>query len=481
MKKMKDTLFNMASPSSFSLTFDIHIITALLTPLNEVISMALRVICPGEEEPDDPGTYQRLYPIPDTPTESVILYNKHIQKTSHILANVVGVFTDWIQSFFDPNYFTRVRIRTQSAYGEFKSFMKNIYKAEKPFMVIDPQTIDSDDESIFAQNMINRYNMYDPDNDNIGAQLIYSQSIMKNDQFELVYRRNRFRFDFEILIMEQNLDRQLDTYNKLIMTIRHNSKFLLPRMVPHLLPLKYIQMVAELYDYDYKSETFLQYLNSISRYPIIRRISPNGKFTFYMQQEMNLQIEVPGYPNKDTPEMSAAIEWGARITDSFTIRADLPAEYLLLIPKEYHKKPKHALDEDPENISVISPVYADMDWPTEFGEYKLTNRIDIMVQEGDDHSLDIKPVIKNFDENLYNRIMECVARQGKLSDLVMVRVYPNGSYQETGYTFDDAGILTLVDPKYDKLYTANIYLNLAAINMIREGHAAKHIGTIDKY
>lgn len=445
--------------------------------------MALRVICPGEETPDDPGIYKRLYPIEDEPKESTILYDKHIQKSSYIMANVVGAFNDWIQSFFEPDYFKRVRIRTQSAYGEFKSFMKQIYKIDKPFLVIDPQSIEIDTESIFAQNMINRYNMYDPDHDNIGAQLIYSLPVMKNDQFELVYRRNRFRFDFDIMIMEQNLDRQLNTYNKLIMSIRHDSKFLLSRVIPHLLPLKYMQIIANLYDYDYKSEEFLKYLNSISRYPIIRRISPNGKYTFYMQQEMNLQVEVPGMPQKDSPETSAAIEWGARITDEFTIRADLPAEYILMIPKreDDHYRPSKILEDDPENISLISPVYADLDWPTEYGEYKLANRIDIMVQEGDDHSLDLKPVIKTFDENIYNRIMECVTRNGKLSDLMMVRVYPNGSYQETSYIVDEKGILTLNNPKYDKLYTANIYLNLSAINLIREGHAAEQIGTIDKY
>jgi hypothetical protein len=444
--------------------------------------MGLRVICPGDEEPDDPGCYERLYPVPEEPKEETILYDKHVQRTSYILANVVGVFVDWIQSFFEPNYFTRVRVRTQSSYADFKSFMKKIYKIEKPFLVIDPQSIDNDEESLFTQNMLTRYNYCDPEHDNIGAQLIYSQSIMKNDQFELVYRRNRFKFDFEILIMEQNLNRQLNTYSRMLMSIRHNSKFLLSRTIPHLLPIKYIKIIAELYGYDYRSDVYLEYLNSVSRYPIIRRISPNGQYTFYFQQEMNIQVETPNFPSKDTPEMSDAIEWGARITDDFLLRADLPTEYVLLIPKrEGHTVPHFVKEDDPENISMISPVYADLDWPKEFGDYKLTNRVDIMVQDGDDHSLDIKPVLRGYDMNIFNRVMECVSRGGKLSDLLMVRVYPNGSYEETSYTFDEQGILTLNNPKYDKIYTANLYVNLKTINLIREGSAIENIGTIEKY
>lgn len=441
---------------------------------------SFRVLGPKDVQ-DDPGTFEKLYPIEPIPEHETIVYDKYIQKSSYILASVVGAFTDWIQSFFDPNYFKMVRIRTQSPYAEFKSFMKKIYKVDKPFMVIDPQTIENDDESLFTQNMLGRFNNYDPDRQHIGAQLIYSLEVAKSDYFELVYRRNRFKFDFDIMIMEQNLDRQLNVYTNMMMNIRHNSKFMITRVIPHLIPLKYLQLIAQMHDYDYKSEEFLRFMNSVSRYPIIRRISPNGQYTFFMQQEMNLQIEVPGYPARDTPETSSAIEWGARITDNFIIRADLPAEFILMIPRKCMKRPKEVLRDDPDNISVISPVYADLDWPTEFEGFTLCNRIDIMVQEGDSHSLDIKDVIKSYDKHIHARIMECVARNGKLSDLLMVRVYPNGSYEETGYILDNQGILTLMDPKYDKIYTANIFVNLELINMIREGDALEKIGTIEKY
>src|SRR5699024_2241005 len=126
----------------------------------------------------------------------------------YIQANIVGCFNDWIKSFFPPDYFKFVRIRTQSSFAEFKSLMKNIYKKEKPFMIIDPRSIEHDENSLFGQNMINRYNLIDPNADDMGAKLLYSIEIMKDDMFELVYRRNRFRFEFDILIMEQTLHRQ---------------------------------------------------------------------------------------------------------------------------------------------------------------------------------------------------------------------------------------------------------------------------------
>ena len=186
------------------------------------------------------------------------------------------------------------------------------------------------------QNMINRYNNYDPINDRIGAKVLYSNHILHDDMCELMFRRNRFRFGFNVMIMEQTLDRQLNTYTKMLMDIRHNSKFLLPRVVPHLIPIRYITNIAGFHGMDYRSDDFLNYLNSISEYPIIKRITPNGQLMFFFNREMNIQVEVPNMtPSKDSPETSGAIEWGARITDSFYFIADLPAEYIFLLPGNF--------------------------------------------------------------------------------------------------------------------------------------------------
>ena len=442
--------------------------------------MALQVIPPTDWQADE-GVWEKIYPIPPQEEPQTILYDKEIQRTSYIQANIVACFDEWIRSFFPENYFTFTRIRTQSTFGEFKSFMKQIYKKEKPFLVIDPQSIEHVEDSLFGQNMINRYNIVDPKDDNFGAKLLYSIQIMKDDMFEMVYRRNRYRFEFEIMIMEQTMNRQINTYNMLLMNIRHNSKFLLRRTIPHLIPTKYIQNIANLKDIDWQTDAFLHYLNSISQYPIIKRVTPNGQTMFFFQQEMNIQVEVNGLPNKDTPETSAAIEWGARITDSFTFIADLPTEFLFMIPEEYKRKYDRSIPLDPEAVTYISPIYADFDWPTEIGDYKLTNRIDIMLQPGDDNHLDMKPVIARDYPDVHDTILEHIRRNGELSDLVMLKVYPNGSYKETMFTFNNDGVLTLQNPVPNKLYTVNVYVDLSTINLIREGRNKEFIGDIEKY
>lgn len=439
--------------------------------------MALRVYAPGDY-PFDPGGNHKLYPIEDKVDLSTIRVDHMIQRTSHIQANVVGAINDWILSFFEPNYFKFVRVRTESNFSTFKSLVKQIYKKEKPFMLIDPTSIEHDEESIFHQNMINRYNMIDPEHDNVGAKLIYSLSVMKTDMFELVFRRNRFKFNINIMIMEQTMDRQINTFNNLLMNIRHNSKFLLPRTLHHLLPSKYIINIAQLHGFDYQTDEFLAFLNSISQYPIIKKSLPNGQQLFYMEQTLNLQIEVPSIPNKDDPEMSDAFEWGARITDEFDVRADLPTEFLFLLPEELRPKYDNSIPEDPESISLISPYYADMDWPTEVNGYTLSNRLDIMVKEDDDNVLDLLGVVKNYNPEIYDTIQEHIQREGKLSDLVLTKTYANGSIIEEAAELGNDGMLTLHPSKLG-MFTVNIYLNLKTINYIRAGKNRTNIGTID--
>lgn len=442
--------------------------------------MGLQIYEKGDFIPDD-GSMNRCYPIGAEPKINEIVYDKHIQSMSYIQSNIVGVFNDWILSFFPNSYFKSFRIRTQSSYADFKSWMKGIYKKEKPLMVINPNSIETVEDSLFGSNMLNRYNFIDPEHDNVGAKLIYSRPIMKDERFELVYRRNRYRFEIEVMVMEQTLDRQLNTYNMMLMNIRHNSKFLLPRMIPHMIPIRYIQHIAYMHKMDWNSSEFLEYMNSISEYPIIKRFTANGQCMFFFEQEMNVQVEVPSFPSRDTPEMSEAIEWGARIVDSFTFIADLPSEFIYLMPKEFMTKFDKGFDEDPENVYITSPVYADLDWPEEINGYRITNKVDIMLQEGDSTEVHIVPMLREYSYELYQFVENHIKNKLPLGDIMKVRVYPNGSYTELGSILRDDGILELKAPKMNKIYTACLYIDFRRVHLITDHANKEYIGTVEKY
>lgn len=53
--------------------------------------------------------------------------------------------------------------------------------------------------------------------------------------------------------------------------------------------------------------------------------------------------------------------------------------------------------------------------------------------------------------------------------------------EEAKFTFNEDGILTMINPIPNKIYTVNIYLNYRNLNLIRSGKATEYIGTIEKY
>lgn len=444
--------------------------------------MALKIWSPTDFIADS-GWNGRDYPIPEANYDTHdIIYDNRVQNVSYIQAQLAGVFNEWFLSFFEDNYFKFVRIKTQSTLKDFKSFMKEIYKKEKPFLVIDPRPTEIVEDSIFAQNMLNRYNMLDPKHDNIGMKMMYALQIFHSDLFEMWFRRNRWRQEFDVMIMEESINRQTNIFNNIVMNIRHNSRFTLVRHVPVLLPTRHIKNIARFHLKNWESDEFVDFLNSISLYPIKKRYLGNGTPMFYMDYELHIHVEVPSFPAKDSAENTDAIELGARVTDMFIFTADLPSEFMFLTQKEYVGRFDRAIPSDPDAITFISPIYADMPWPTEIGDYKLTNRVDIEVQEGDSPCMDVIGLLRDFSMDVYETVKEYIEQEAyNISDLMKVDVYPNGSMKTVGSILHNNGVLELVAPQTNKLYTASIYVNLHNVNLIRKGKTTEYIGDIEKY
>ena len=433
----------------------------------------------------DDGTQNPLkgYPIIDKAPDNEMFIDLRIQNTATIHANITAAFVQWFQSFFEPGYFKHVAIKTQMPFTVFKSFMFDIYKKDKPILVIDPRPAEIDEQFLYAQNMLNRYNLIDPDHDNAGAKVAYSHRILKTDKFELKYRPNRFRFNFDIMITEQTQNRQENTFNMMLANIRHRSKFMLTRVMPLLVPTRYIMNIAKFHGYDWRSDDFLKFLNSYSKYPFKKEIRNNGRLMYFMLKEVHLQFETPDFPAKDGVETSDAIEWGARIVDQFVIGCDLPLEFLFLTGKEYVHEFMPDIDNDPDSITWISPVHKYLNWPTEFGsegQYKLLTRVDAELQEGDDDcTLDITQLIKDADEGVYNVIQHWIMHDGNIGDLVQVHVWPDGEWQEIGCQLNQNGVVEILAPELNKIYVVSIYINLETINLMRQGEQRRHIGTIE--
>lgn len=446
---------------------------------------------------DDDGSHNKLYEIRPMTHKRDIVYDNMIQKTSHIQANIVAIFEEWLLSFFPSDYFKTVRLTTQSSFADFKSFMKDIYKKNKPILVIDVEASEHVEDSLFGLNVIPRYNMIDPRYDVATSKILYSIELLSNENFELRFRRNRYRFSFDILYMVKSRNNQLDLYTFLLSNMRHNSKFTIERQVLNLIPLEYIHNMAISSGFeDYKDPKFLTFLNTFSRYPIINRVLPSGHWTFYMQQNLSLYFTIPDLPRKDSPEKSAAYEKGARVTHNVVIEADLPSEFIFLTPIDRSDFYIAGKDKDPDNIYYIAPElsFPEIDFDTPLvdtnGTYIAINKMKVMIEDESDNTLNIlEDVVKNVDTNLYETIKRYIKATKGINNCLKVVVYRKvavddlKSDNDNGVSIpvEDDGTIMITDPNFRELYMIVTYVNMLVLNNFLKMENTEYIGTIEKY
>ena len=438
---------------------------------------------PGSDiEVTDTSQAEEWIPVTKEIPEWDVLYDKQIQHTSLIQANIVEIFDKWFQSFFPHNYFKEVRISTEAPFSEFKSYIRTIYKKEQPFLLIDPTSVDPVDDFIFSTNMINRYSLCDPDTDESGMKLLYSLCLMETDKIHILYRRNRYAFKFDIMLMERSVPRRDDVYNFLLMNMRHRSRFSLSRRVATYIPLQMMINLAAFHGYDLKSDEFMEFVNRISVCPIEKRVTPNGKTRFYAHQEIHVHVEVPDFPSKDTAEKSGAIELGARLTDSFVLTADLPSEFIAVVPRNMACEYQTGVpDVDPEEFFYINNEIIngeiDLAAPRMIGErFKLVSRYDVELTRSDKNTINTLELIHEMDDEPYRNVVDALEAGVDIDDMVRVKVYTTEK-EEDGQMAAD-GTFTIVDADYRRIHLVFLYMDYSKINQVREFNDTQTIGTV---
>lgn len=446
------------------------------------------VIEDGEYGPDPVIDEDDYVPIEPNKKPGIIhdlIYDQRIQKISYIQANMAAVFREWFTGFFPPDYFRHIRMKSESTFTAFKSFMKDIYHKEPPVLVIDPNTIEHVDDFLFGTNVVNRYNLVDPKSDNVGAKILYSLAMIETEKIKLHYRRNRYRFRFDVMVMERSLNRSLDLYNYLIMNMRHNSKFMLFRRVPNLLPSHMIRSIAKINGFDSPDQKFLEWINARAiGCTITTRTLPSGQVMFFAEQDCHIQVEVPDMPAHDSPEQAEAIEVGARVTDSFIFTVDLPSEYFCTMEHEVTKDYIRYEEGDDPDIHYITKS-DDYKWEKgmdlEIGDYTLLNRVDVTIQDDQDNALDLLTVLNDVDAQM-RKTAEALLRDSNVTlpePLFLVKII-KGTKELTDFNLSDDGILTINFPDYSKIYHIYVYVNQKYINMYSSALNSEWIGDIQK-
>jgi len=272
-------------------------------------------------------------PIIETELSSAKLY-KETSSFSHVLGNITALIEDYITKMMPNDYFKQVRATTEVAFRDIKDFKKNLIVAEKPYMIIDPKLLLSEESDALPQLNWDRFNPTDH-TDMPSLYMMNHEFFIKNadnttNKFMLGYTLNRYKFQFDINILVNTQMQRLSLMNYLKSNFRFRHLFPIDRYTETLIPNSYIQYIADAWGMAITSNDFIQRLNRESPYTILRLHRPaTNKTEFFILLMSKLQLKLPSYPNEDSVRIGR-IEKYSQVGFSIEVETNIMNNFLLL-------------------------------------------------------------------------------------------------------------------------------------------------------
>lgn len=246
---------------------------------------------------------------------------------AHTYGNITCFITDYIKNLFPKNYFKTVHIATTIAHKQFSIFQnsnKEFLKKSKPMLIVRPR-IEMDDSSVFLYDTYMTTNANNTYNDTSFTNL---QPFMEDNTTGnyIKFLLNRLKISFDISIITETYMDALNQAHFLKNRLPINYYLFLPTSLESYIPRDLLELVGKsvgvpLYDANGSVSTFLNYINSHSRYPVsykMKNSTGNDEFFRY-------------YPcNVDTTFSGLSVDEGnkkGQIIESCAVQLSLTAEF----------------------------------------------------------------------------------------------------------------------------------------------------------
>lgn len=225
------------------------------------------------------------------------MYTMASASTSSLYGNVGCAIRELILSKFPYNFFRYSNVSTEMAFHNMRrQFGANtdteITKRERPYLLVQPvyQVPDPDG---FLQNVPLTKNDMDIQS-NTDKRYLFEVIKDKEYGWNLKFKLNRDRIEYEVTVQVDTLHQQLDIYKAMLNTITWERSLYLPAALEAVIPKTMIQYMSLLSNMDiYETPEFIpmfiRRMNKYSGYPItykIRNASATDEFYMYYLHNM---------------------------------------------------------------------------------------------------------------------------------------------------------------------------------------------------
>ena len=417
------------------------------------------------------------YNIPRIGSDIVDNYFKTIISYSHVMGSVTSIIVDYIRSAYNDKYFTTIWNTLEVPYSQRSKTFKDIMSKPRPIMIIDPKFDPSDESRFVPQSEFDSWIANDP-TDFYKITKIDSQLLVGYNNFALYYKPRRYKMTFDIHFTFDSDVQRIQCQEYMRQSIRHKSPIIGYRYIENILPDEYMKAIATMNNMDYRSQEFLDFLNTFTTTPITRRIrTGSGNIEFFAMQKSPIEILFLEGPSSNGPISKGNITVSSSFTEQVTV--EFVAYSLLYLRTSINRgEPIHKIDISSENIDSepadVTNVASDKMFLSEIPIPEFLNENCVKIQQvtlqadhaGDD-SVDIFDLMRNPE---IAEMLHFYKTNKKIMDFIHVTVYEETDLLDGARFNLDRRSLTLTIRNMDvyKNYYVTIYISKSKMSEIKQ-------------
>ena len=272
-------------------------------------------------------------PIPKDQETTRDHYYKEIISFSHLLGMISSNVVEYIRSAFPEKYFKTIWNSMEEPFVQrSKSFLDSMNKP-RPALYMVPSFDPSEESEFVPQSEFDEYIANHPlDEMKIG--IWNSQRLAVYTNFMLYCKPRRYRMKFDLKFIFDTDTQRMQAQEYMRQSIRHRAPIQLHTYLENVIPTNYMKTIAEMNNFDYKSDDFLTFINQLSSVPITRRLrTGSGNIEFFAMVKTPFDLKFPEPPTAEGPVTKGNLTINSSFSDYVTVEFVAYSVYFLVTSK----------------------------------------------------------------------------------------------------------------------------------------------------
>lgn len=382
----------------------------------------------------------------DPTVPNPIHYMQMMGSSAHTYGNAVAYIQKWLEDVFPPGLFKTFHVNSKIAHRQIRSTNQEIFKKQKPMMVLRPRVELDEDRFLMGTPLIQRQSLY---YSNLGMEALQPFFSDQERQLAIRYQLNRTVMNIDVILLFSTYMQQQNYASFFINSVPIGIPFDLETCLESYLSQPMMKAVSDLsgvplFDKENNVRDFLMYMNGHTNTPVTYKLQGSTQtHEFYRYYPVKIDTNIPSISTDDGERIGHVMD---NYQISFTIRMEFYTTgfyYLYAQQKLLDDLPRMEV----ENDSVIIPVYTDTilkkDLQLDAG-WELYNRVTIILEQ----KHDVMSISNQLDSSIWTIIQYHFDHGIPLTELIKLKIRKQGREIQEGVGFK-------VDYKEQKIHFYN--------------------------